>query len=102
MPADNTPTLDQELRRIDAEIEALRAEARDLLANAPVVTDVVPYVYPPERYVLTRADGMRYWNTPGVNNLYSGFQQKPAALRLAATLPGCRVYDSKTRTYITE
>lgn len=103
MPARQTPTLDQELNRIGGALEALRLEARELLANAPITKAATPYVaHPNERYILARPDGHRYWNVPGADNLYSGFTNVAAAFRVAKSVPGARVYDVDTKTYITE
>lgn len=96
------PTLNQELHRIERALQALRDESTKLLTDAPVTDEFTPFVGGNERYVLARPDGYRYWNVPGQANLVSGFQQRPAALRVAQYLPGCRVYDSRTHTYITE
>lgn len=102
MPAERTPTLSQELERLDAAVEALREEITQLLTNAPITTEYTPDSFAADRYVLAMPDGSRYWNVPLSPQYYSGFVQRPAALRAARNLPGCRVYDSKTKTYVTE
>lgn len=96
----------EELARIEGEINALRAEAREFIATYPVTDAALPATLAEgrdgrDRYVLVLPDGSRYWDLPGRPFVTSGFIHRPAADRACGRLPGCRVLDVRTGQIVT-
>jgi hypothetical protein len=102
-------TLETQLRALREERDRIHARTRELLTRMephPVDHDEVTgnwrFSEVCHRYAIVFPDGRLYdsYQVPGVAHQWPCYAQRPAALRAIRTLPGARVYDTRTRTII--
>ena len=101
----NVPVLDEQLNAIERQIDRLREEAREIIANAPITDEIMQRSidwYGPDRYILIRPDGAP---AVGFPYRYGGlsWSQRPAAMRgLRRSIPGTRLLDKRLGQIITQ
>jgi hypothetical protein len=85
-------------------IKKIHEQTRKFLTNAPITDEhlenTLEWAWGNDRYILILPDGRRYYDVPGYRGFQTSFVQRPAALRTAQHLPGCRVYDIKEKKVI--
>lgn len=90
------------------QIEQIHVEVAKRLkeeAESPTdehLQDTVDNLFFKDRYVLVLPDGSRWGDVPGYRFIQSGFHQRPAALKQAGRLAGCRVFDTKEGMFIND
>lgn len=100
--------LDDLLKDIAKSIDALKDEAKQVLADA-VITDehldsALEWSFTRDRYLLIRPDGKSIYGFPYPTHYQTSFVQKPAAIKTARMLINMgyptRIYDKREDKFI--